>query len=69
MLDRVDFDHALHEGGRTLHRFYIGCCGIDDRLIRQIGALEFESMADRRWQDGECDIFARVKGAASQAGG
>ena len=47
MLDRVDFDHALHEGGRTLHRFYIGCCGIDDRLIRQIGALEFESMADR----------------------
>ena len=42
--------------------------GVDDRLVRQIHALKFESMAGWCGQNRKGDIFARVESAASEAG-
>jgi hypothetical protein len=69
MLHCVNFDHALNKRGRALHGLHIGGSGIDNRLIGQIDALKFEAVADWCGQNRECDIFACVQGAASEAGG
>ena len=69
MLDGVNFYRSLHQGGRALDGLYMNCCGLDDRLVRKIDALEFEAVPDGRREDGESDILAGVKGASGEACG
>ena len=66
MLDRMDFHHPLNERRGALDGFYMRGDRLDNRLVRQIHALKFESMARGRREDREGDVFSGVKSAAGE---
>ena len=69
MLDRVHADRAFADGGGALDRFQIVDLRVDRRLVRQILALEFDAVIDRRGMQLERDFFAGVQRGAAEAGG
>ncbi len=64
MFDGVDFCISLDEGRGPLDGPHIGHGRINERLVREIDAAEFETMTRRGRMDGEVDGFPRVEGGS-----
>ena len=68
MLDGVYLHRPLNQRGGPLDGLHVTSCGVYHRFIRKVDSLEFVTMTNGCWQDGEGHIFAGVKGAARKAG-
>ncbi len=69
VLDGVDLDAALGEGGGTLDGLHFIRIRVDERLVREIDTAEFETVVFRSGFEGECDFFSSVEGGAFEGGG
>jgi hypothetical protein len=57
----MHFDGALSEGGGALHGLDFIDIRIDERLVREIDAAEFETVALGRGSERERDLFSGVE--------
>jgi len=69
MLDRMHPHRAVADGRRAFDRFQIVDLRVNRRLVRQILALEFDSVIGRRGLQLERNLFACVQRRAAEPGG
>ena len=68
MLDRVDLHRAFGQGGRAFDRLDLIDIGIDEGLVGQIDAAEFEAMAIGCGFEGEGDLLSGVERGSFEGG-
>ena len=69
MLDGLDLGIPLDQCSRALDGLHMVGEGIDDRLVRQVGAAELVPVTGGGRVDGEGDVAAVVQGTAGEGGG
>src|SRR6266446_9541220 len=69
VLDRVHPDRTFPDRGGAFDRLQVYDVRINGRLIRQVFALEFDSVIDRRRLQLERYLFAGVQRGATESGG
>lgn len=69
MLDGVYFDGAFCEGGGPFDSLHLFDIGVDEGLVGDVDAAEFEAMVFGGGFEGEGDFLSGVEGGAFKSGG